>query len=243
MARSRAATRGTPRAASRARRTEPKPGDLPSGVAPTALEETAAYLSAKALGQPSPPPSTEAAAQAVAALLDAVLPSRFASDLAAAMRAATVAEDVTSALAGEPANLLRAEDVLRDATIRGEVQHRILQEPMLDAETVGALLGSNSDNRRQYASAQRQRGDLLAVPRRNAYLYPAFQFDRSRGCALDAAVRINRLLGAHEDPWGVASWWTTPSERLHNRKPKDLLGTSEEPLLLSLAEAELAPVG
>jgi hypothetical protein len=54
---------------------------------------------------------------------------------------------------------------------------------------------------------------------------------------------VNRLLGANDDPWGVASWWTTPSERLQNRAPKELLGTDEEPLLLDLANAELAPVG
>ena len=166
------------------------------------------------------------------------------SDVIAAVRAATVAEEVTRALAGEPLNVLRADEVLRDARILGEAQNRICQESLLDAEAAGALLGSQSGtNRRQYANAQRQRGDLLGVPRLNAYLYPAFQFDLARRRIREAAATVNRLLGANEDPWGVASWWTTPSERLQNRAPKELLGTDEEPLLLELANAELAPVG
>jgi hypothetical protein len=140
--------------------------------------------------------------------------------------------------------LLRAEDILLDARLRGEAQGRIFQSRMLDAEAVGALLGSQSEsNRRQYANMQRQRGDLLGVPRLNAYLYPAFQFDLARACIRDTAVTINRLLGANADPWGVASWWTTPSERLQNRAPEELLGTDEESVLLELAESELAPVG
>jgi hypothetical protein len=65
----------------------------------------------------------------------------------------------------------------------------------------------------------------------------------ARRCIRESAASVNRLLGASEDPWGVASWWTTPSERLQNRAPKELLGTDEEPLLLELANAELAPIG
>jgi hypothetical protein len=208
------------------------------------LAGAAAYLFARAAGKPPPSVEKESLTEGVAELLRELLPDNAAPDVIAALRAATVAQDVTRALAGEPQHILRADDVLREARILGEAQNWISKERMLDAEAVGALLGSQSEtNRRQYANAQRQRGDLLGLPRLNTYLYPAFQFDIARRCVRETAVRVNRLLGANEDPWGVASWWTTPSERLGSRPPKELLGTEEEHLLVELASAELAPIG
>jgi hypothetical protein len=208
------------------------------------LAGAAAYLQARAAGKSPPSIERESLTEAVATLMSELLPESTAPDVIAAFRAATAADDVTRALAGEPSNILRADDVLREARILGEAQNRIARERMLDAEAAGALLGSQSEtNRRQYANAQRQRGDLLGLPRLNTYLYPAFQFDMARRCIRESAASVNRLLGASEDPWGVASWWTTPSERLQNRAPKELLGTDEEPLLLELANAELAPIG
>jgi hypothetical protein len=208
------------------------------------LAGAAAFLQARAAGESPPGVERESLTEAVAALLDELLSESAAPELIAAVRAATAAEEVTHALAGEPLSVLRADDVLRTARILGEAQNRINREPLLDAEAAGALLGSQSGtNRRQYANAQRQRGDLLGVPRLNAYLYPAFQFDLARRCIRETAAAVNRMLGASDDPWGVASWWTTPSERLQNRAPKDLLGTEEESLLLELASAELAPLG
>ena len=70
-----------------------------------------------------------------------LLPENAAADFIAAFRAATAAEGVTRALAGEPLSILRADDVLREARIFGEAQNRITREPLLDAEAAGALLG------------------------------------------------------------------------------------------------------
>jgi len=111
------------------------------------------------------------------------------------------ADDVTSQRTRDAAQAApSADDILRDAQLVGEAQARVLSEPLLDANAVGALLGSQSGNRRQYATVQRQRGELLGVPRRNAYLYPAFQFDSSRGSIHDTAKAVNRMLGANDDP-------------------------------------------
>jgi hypothetical protein len=209
-----------------------------------ALEQTAAYLMARAAGKSPAPLSLEVATEAVAFILDVVLPEVTGRDLVAAIRAATVADDVSFALAGQPASVVGAADILRDAQLRGEVQHRILQERLLDAEAAATVLGSQAEtNLRQYANLQRQRGDLLGVPRLNTYLYPEFQFDLARRCIHETVCTINQLLDAKNDPWGVASWWTTPSERLRHRAPKELLGTEEESVLVHVARAELAPVG
>lgn len=213
-------------------------------ISEQALKETAEYLMARAAGESSPKLSIEAATEAVVLILDATLPSSTGREIVDALRAAAVADDVRVALAGPPAQIISAEDVLKDALLRGQVQNRILQERLLDADAVGTLLGSQSEsNLRQYANTQRLRGELLGIPRLNAYLYPEFQFDTARGRIYETARSINQQLDAKNDPWGVASWWTTSSERLGNRAPKDLLGTDDEPELRLLADADLAPVG
>jgi hypothetical protein len=52
-------------------------------------------------------------------------------------------------------------------------------------------------------------------------LVPDFQLPSDdAGCA----VTVNSLLQASRDPWGAASWWTTPNAWLGAR-PLDLLGT------------------
>ncbi|WP_018505658.1 hypothetical protein [Parafrankia discariae] len=50
---------------------------------------------------------------------------------------------------------------------------------------------------------------------------PAFQFD-DLGRAVDVVARINRALGAAEDPWGVADWWLGPNSLL-NAVPADIV--------------------
>ncbi len=211
---------------------------------PEQLEETAAFLMARAGGEAPPTLTVEAATEAVIMILDVMLPATSGRELVDAVRVATASEAVRIALAGQPAHIISAADVLERARLHGQVQNRILQERMLEADAVGALLGSQSEsNRRQYANTQRLRGELLGIPRKNAFLYPEFQFDTKRNCVYETVREINKQLDAKDDPWGVASWWTTPSERLENRAPKDLLGTDEEPNLKLLADADLAPIG
>jgi hypothetical protein len=48
------------------------------------------------------------------------------------------------------------------------------------------------------------------------------------------AGRVNSLLEASRDPWGVASWWTTPNAWLGAR-PLDLLGTDRAGEILQAA--------
>lgn len=58
---------------------------------------------------------------------------------------------------------------------------------------------------------------------------PLFQFGSSR-VPRDVVLRVNRLLRAHEDPWGAADWWfsmnawlTEAPFALIDRRPDDVL--------------------
>lgn len=160
------------------------------------------------------------------------------------VRAVLASENIMNDLAGRPKRILRAQDVMEESRLRGEAMRSVLSQKLVNAEDAGELLGSTScTNRRQYANKYRENGTLLGVPVKNRYLYPVFQFDPEK-CALNAVVgRVNKLLDARKDPWGVASWWVTPKESLDGRCPADLIGTAEEEQAEALARIELEPLG
>jgi hypothetical protein len=79
---------------------------------------------------------------------------------------------------------------------------------------------------------------LIRLPRPGGWVQlPAFQFG-SDGAPLPLVLRINRLLGADEDPWGVADWWLGRNAWLDD-VPAGLLGIIEDDRLLAAAQAEL----
>ncbi|MEU9349078.1 DUF3168 domain-containing protein [Streptomyces sp. NPDC048278] len=64
---------------------------------------------------------------------------------------------------------------------------------------------------------------------------PAFQFD-GEGQPRDVVIAVNRMLGAAEDPWGVADWWLGPNPWLA-ATPASLLGAGLDGQLLAAASA------
>lgn len=175
---------------------------------------------------------------------------RFQDELLTILQTALVRDDVAQAIAGEPRRVVTEDDVmtadelLAEARVAGEAHRTVLGEDMLDAPTVSKALGSRSTNLRQYANGRRRRGDLIGIPHRNQFLYPAFQIDLDAGRVDPVVQRVNRLLGADEDPWGVASWWLSPGARLSGRSPKDCLHDPDlRERLPEIAEALVEPLG
>ncbi|MFB6978372.1 hypothetical protein [Streptomyces scopuliridis] len=72
-------------------------------------------------------------------------------------------------------------------------------------------------------------GGATAVPR--------FQFE-APGRPREVVVRVNRLLGADRDPWGVTAWWLARNVWLGD-PPADLLGTDRDDDLLACAGVTL----
>ena len=162
------------------------------------------------------------------------------------LRAAQLAPTVEAALVDADPRILNrlGDDLVARARIIGEAKRALLAEAeKLSAADVSRLLGSRSDNPRQYASRLRSNGELLALPVANQYVYPAFQIDVRRKRVHPEIKMVGDLLSAADDPWGVLSWWESPNSRIGDRRPRDLLGTAEAQQLRSLAEAVVEPVG
>lgn len=163
-------------------------------------------------------------------------------ELVLAMESVLGAPSAAGAMAGGPAKVVA--EVARENVVRAAARRRVLDEPAMEADSVARALGSRSVNLSQYANLRRRRGELLGLRVVNRYLFPAFQIDTARRRVLPVAVAVNRLLGAAQDPWGVASWWFSDNARLGGVRPADLAADecrAED--VLRAARAVVAPVG
>lgn len=97
------------------------------------------------------------------------------------------------------------------AQIEIDARQAILDQPLLDAAAVADAVGSRDANRRNPANRLRDRGDVIGLDVGGRYLHPAFQFDHTAASVRPVVAKINRLLDAKGDPWGVASWWVSAS--------------------------------
>jgi hypothetical protein len=67
------------------------------------------------------------------------------------------------------------------------------------------------------------------------FRFPAFQFDPA-GRPIETVLAINALLGADDDPWGVADWWLGDNAWL-DAVPAELIGSRDDVLLAAAAAA------
>lgn len=98
---------------------------------------------------------------------------------------------------------------------------------LLSASEVAERMGSRSRSRNGYATDKRKAGKLLGIKRRNAYLYPGFQFDRSAN-VLPVIPRLLTVAAeygiSHE---GLAQWLCAPTGQLDDERPVDHLHEPE----------------
>ncbi|QIS06608.1 Abi family protein [Nocardia brasiliensis] len=90
---------------------------------------------------------------------------------------------------------------------------------------VGVIV-DRSQNAKRRASAvryHRARGELLGLLVGNTFRFPTFQFDVAGGCIAPLVAQANVALGAKEDPWRAAAWWSTPTTDADNCAPMNLL--------------------
>jgi hypothetical protein len=176
----------------------------------------------------------------VAQLFTALLqPSQadFSGALRVFVQAALTADAEVQRLAGEPREVRDETDgFLRDQRIKAEAHAVVLDQEFLDSSGVGVALGSTGINTREAASDLRRSSSLVGLPvRKNKYVYPRFQIDIDRQSVHPIVVEVNRALAAKDDPWGVASWWISKNPRLGGARPQDLVGTSEQEILVAVA--------
>ena len=151
--------------------------------------------------------------------------------------------ELASQIGGRPREVLDAAEylVLAQARLRGEAMAAIWQVPMLEPGGAAVAMGAKPANR-EIVRQRRTRSWLLGLRRCRGYLYPAFQFDPRRRDVFAEVRAVNELLGAAEDPWGVASWWVSANARI-DAAPMELVGTDRSADLPVLAHAVAEPVG
>lgn len=163
-------------------------------------------------------------------------PSRL-GNAAAAMRTALAyqqsVDELESALGALPTTV--DPSTARAAQATENVWRQLETEfGLLSSSEVSALLGARSANR-AYAAGLRKRGELLAARRRNAYVFPGFQFDRKAGAVLPWVAPLLRLAQAHErTAVDVTQWMMSPTTYFGGRRPADHLAEPER--LLDVAE-------
>ncbi|SEB54516.1 hypothetical protein SAMN04489806_1052 [Paramicrobacterium humi] len=85
---------------------------------------------------------------------------------------------------------------------------------LLTSAEVAGLLGSSANRSavRSLARDMRARGELLAIRRLNKYLYPGFQFDRSRGQVLPVVKPLLQIADERSwEPEDVVMWLCAPT--------------------------------
>jgi hypothetical protein len=130
-----------------------------------------------------------------------------------------VRDDVAALLAMGPALALQHERAVANPAATAAARTRVVtsalsaivdEHEMLDSTTVSRVLGRSATSRNT-ASRLAASGTVIALPASGHKLYPAFQFDSGRQQVRPIVAEINRALGAEDDPWGVASWWLSPT--------------------------------
>lgn len=104
---------------------------------------------------------------------------------------------------------------------------------LLSSSEVGQLLGAKRANR-TYAADLRKRGELLGVQRKNAYVYPGFQFDRNAGTVRPwVAPLLGLAAEQRRSAVDVVMWMMAPTTYFDGDRPVDHLDDTER--LLSVA--------
>ena len=136
---------------------------------------------------------------------------------------------------------MMGEPTSAGACLQGEAIRSIWAEPMLESKEAAVALGASPTNREEIRRL-RERSSVLGLPHGQEFLYPAFQFDPRKRAVFTEVRSVNEQLIAAEDPWGVASWWTSRHSRLGMR-PVDLVGTDRRDDLDAVAKAAVEPLG
>jgi hypothetical protein len=122
------------------------------------------------------------------------------------------------------------------APVIGALSLRI--EEMVRDEVQGRLAAAVSLSAEQMRAAGEDPGQPFLVRLETGsggVRFPAFQFS-PQGGVISVVLQVNELLGAADDPWGVADWWLGDNAWL-DAVPADLIGVADGSLLAAAAAA------
>lgn len=135
--------------------------------------------------------------------------------------------------------LIESDNILDEKAVLSDAVEHILSFPHLSARDVADRYGKTWANPSDALRKLSAKGEVIGLKRGGKFRYPEFQFSLS-----DEASRIiregNVLLGARDDPWGVASWWLSPNPSTRDRKsPAQLLDENSLETVSALLQAEI----
>lgn len=203
----------------------------------TDVSPRAAREAADALGDLS----NEALAETVMRALSPRVGARRAGEVRAVVASVLAREQTVLNLAGPPVDVVESLHEQSQQTVITALAHQqVNAQQSYTSTAAGQALGRNASSAREAASSERLSGRLIGLPRgRQAFVFPAFQFDLDSRRVHPVVADVNLALDALNDPWGVASWWVAPTSRLVGRAaPMDLIGTGRDDDLRALAAAE-----
>ncbi|WP_165310890.1 hypothetical protein [Microbacterium protaetiae] len=164
-------------------------------------------------------PGTDVPAEFFVAVRDTLVHRRATDVLASAMGSLATAVDPATARAVQA-----TENVWRQIDT---------EFGLLSSSEVGGLLGARGANR-TYAADLRKRGELLGAQRKNAYVYPGFQFDHNAGAVRPWVTRLLELADEQKrSAADVVMWMMAPTTYFDGDRPVDHVGDTER--LLSVA--------
>lgn len=95
---------------------------------------------------------------------------------------------------------------------------------LLTGRQVAELMGSRSRTPTGYATDQPKAGKILGIRRRNAYLYPGFQFT-PEGAVLPVIPKLLKVAAKYDkSSEGLGQWLCAPTGQLDGERPVDHLG-------------------
>jgi len=115
-----------------------------------------------------------------------------------------------------------------------ERENIIRTVPMLDAEELARLRGSQASQHRALAKRWRDSGELLGVKVGREFRYPEFQFDPRSGQLRPQMAHILALLHAGEDDadgWRAMHWFYARAGTLYGERPFELFPDEPERVL------------
>jgi hypothetical protein len=102
---------------------------------------------------------------------------------------------------------------------------------LLSGSEVARLLGSKARSAAGFAADRRKAGKLLGIRRRNAFVYPGFQFDLAAGAVLPVIPALLELVARYgKSPEGLAQWLCARTGQLGDERPVDHLHEVERVL-------------
>jgi hypothetical protein len=127
---------------------------------------------------------------------------------------------------------LERDDSPERLELATEVRKMLMSEPYFEVTKVQEMLGTED------VEGLINDGTILAYRDHGDALFPAFQFDPKTNRPFEVVSRINVMLDAPHDGWGVTGWWVQASGRLpEHPAPKEYLENPDlHDTLIQLAE-------